>query len=105
MKNRYGIEYNFEKISSNVYEISGDLKHWRYGGKEGEQYVDYSDLGFVDPQGGPFIEPGYIIDERKVERIMRLENGNLLFIVEDDSNEYINEPSEYDEWRSYDPDC
>lgn len=69
MRNRYGDEYHFEKVSDNVYIIKGELKHWRYGGKEGQQRVDDNDLGFVDPSGGPFIAPGYMIDGRRVKRI------------------------------------
>ena len=69
MRNRYGDEYYFEKVSDNVYVIKGDLKYWRYGGKEGQQSVDDNDLGFVDPSGGPFITMGYGIDGRKVKRI------------------------------------
>ena len=35
-KNRYGDLYQFEKLSENQYMISGGLKYWRYGGKEGQ---------------------------------------------------------------------
>ena len=69
MKNRYGDEYEFKKINANTYTITGELKYWRYGGKEGQQTIDDNDLGFVDPSGGPFIACGYIIDGRKVVRI------------------------------------
>lgn len=69
MKNRYGDEYTFEKVSDNVYTIKGDLKYWRFGGKEGQERVDDSDLGFVDPSGGPFISAGYMIEGRAVTHI------------------------------------
>jgi hypothetical protein len=69
MKNRYGDEYHFEKVDENLYTIVGDLKYWRYGGQEGQESVDYGNLGFVDPSGGPFISKGYMIDGRKVIRI------------------------------------
>lgn len=69
MKNRYGDEYSFEKISDNVYTIVGDLKYWRFGGKEGQSGIDDNDLGFADPSGGPFIAPGYKIEGRSVTRI------------------------------------
>lgn len=69
MRNRYGDEYWFEKVSDNSYVIKGDLKYWRYGGKEGQERVDVSDLGFVDPSGGPFISIGYGIEGRKVVKI------------------------------------
>jgi len=54
MRNRYGDEYHFEKVEENLYTIVGDLKYWRYGGNDGEETMNYSDLGFVDPSGGPY---------------------------------------------------
>ena len=81
MKNRYGNEYNFEKVSDNTYTIVGELNHWRYGGREGQQYMDFEDLGFVDPSGGPFIGLGYTVEGRKVVRIRAI-NDQILFDVE-----------------------
>ena len=81
MKNRYGNEYQFEKINENTYTITGDLNYWRYGGKEGQEGVDVNDLGFVDPSGGPFISIGYMIEGRRVKRI-RADKGELYFEVE-----------------------
>lgn len=82
MKNRYGIEYNFEKVSDRVYRVVGDLKYWRYGGQEGQSKIDYYNLSFADPQGGPFIGLGYLIDGQKVENIRLDTNGDLLFTVD-----------------------
>jgi hypothetical protein len=69
MRNRYGVEYHFEKINDNTYTIVGKLDYWRYGGQEGQETLDYNDLGFVDPSGGPFISKGYPIEGRKVIHI------------------------------------
>ena len=80
MKNRYGNEYHFEKVSENTYTIVGDLSYWRFGGKEGVPGVDESDLGFVDPSGGPFIAPGYMIEGRQVVRISAV-GEKILFEV------------------------
>lgn len=82
MKNRYGNEYSFEKVSDSVYTIIGDLKYWRYGGREGQEQMDFTDLGFVDPSGGPFISLGYTIEGRKVVRISA-EGEKILFEVEE----------------------
>ena len=83
MKNRHGDEYSFQKLSENTYTIVGDLKYWRYGGREGQQQMDMSDVGYVDPSGGPFISLGSFIDGRRVVRI-RVENGEqVLFEVEE----------------------
>jgi hypothetical protein len=81
MKNRYGNEYHFEKVSENTYTIVGDLSYWRFGGKQGVSGIDESDLGFVDPSGGPFISLGYLIDGRKVVRISAI-GEIILFEVE-----------------------
>jgi hypothetical protein len=81
MRNRYGNEYTFEKVDENTYTIVGELSHWRYGGKEGQNEMDFSDLGFVDPSGGPFIGIGYPIEGRKVNRI-RAVGEQLFFEVE-----------------------
>ena len=82
MRNRYGDIYHFEKLSENTYTIVGDLKYWRYGGREGQQKMDMNDIGFVDPSGGPFISLGDIIEGRRVVRI-RVDSGEkILFEVE-----------------------
>jgi len=81
MKNRHGNEYHFEKVDDSVYTIVGDLDYWRYGGREGQPNIDWNDLGFVDPSGGPFIGLGSLIDGRKITRI-RVENEKILFEVE-----------------------
>jgi len=81
MKNRYGNEYHFVKTGDNEYTIKGELTHWRFGGKEGEEGVSSSDLGFVDPSGGPFISIGYEIEGRKVTNIASNSEG-IFFTVE-----------------------
>ena len=81
MKNRYGVEYSFEPVSDNTYTIVGALEYWRYGGREGQEQMDFTDLGFVDPSGGPFIELGMNIEGRKIARI-RAEGEKILFEVE-----------------------
>ena len=81
MKNRDGVEYYFAKINENTYTIVGNLEYWRYGGREGQEQMDFNDLGFVDPSGGPFIELGMKIEGRKITRI-RAEGDMILFEVE-----------------------
>lgn len=82
MKNRHGDEYRFEKVSENIYTIVGNLKYWRYGGREGQEQMDFSDLGFVDPSGGPFIELGMSIEGRKIKKISVVANNDIYFEVE-----------------------
>jgi hypothetical protein len=80
MHNRYGNEYWFEQVGPNTYTIKGDLNYWRYGGKEGEDTLNESDLGFVDPSGGPFIGMGYKIEGRPVVKISSAD-GEIYFEV------------------------
>lgn len=82
MKNRYGNMYEFEAINHNTYRIVGELDYWRYGGLEGQEGIDLSNLGFVDPAGGPFIGIGYNIQGRKVTKIYVV-NGEICLTVED----------------------
>lgn len=69
MKNRYGDEYEFEKVSDNTYKIVGNLKYWRFGSHSGQNEIDLNNLGFVDPSGGPFIAVGDKIEGREIIRI------------------------------------
>lgn len=69
MKNRYGNEYEFVRVGENTYTIKGNLKYWRYGGKENQPEWDWTDVGFVDPSGGPFISLGMKIEGRPITRI------------------------------------
>jgi len=64
MKNRYGVEYTFARITENRFQFVMDeegMKYCRYGGKEGQEHMDFNDLGFFDPSGGPFVDCGGII--------------------------------------------
>ena len=83
MKNRYGDEYSFELVSENTYTIVGDLKHWRFGGVEGQESLNTNELGFVDPSGGPFISVGGKLPgmNESVKRIY-VENDRILFEVQ-----------------------
>jgi hypothetical protein len=82
MRNRYGDQYDFEKLSENTYTIVGKLKYWRFGGREGQAEIDLNDLGFVDPSGGPFIAVGSTIHGRKIVRIGVEHNEKIIFEVE-----------------------
>ena len=85
MKNLYGTEYIFEKVSDStrpeqlIYTIVGDLKDWRFIMREGQRQMDYNDLGSVDPLGGPLIEIGTLIEGCPVTRIRA--NTKILFEV------------------------
>ena len=61
MKNRHGVEYTFVKYDDNLYRFNMSeegMKYSRYGGKEGQDGIDRTDLGFFDPSGGPFVAVG-----------------------------------------------
>ncbi len=73
-KNRYGDTYYFEKVSDGIYKfvISGTSMQWcRFGGNEGEQGIDYNNLGMFDPSGGPFVSRGYLVEGQPVVRIFK----------------------------------
>lgn len=81
ISSRYGDSRSFVPVSENIYKFEGKTLYSRFGGKELAETVDTDDLGFFDPDGGPFISPGYLIDGRKVIRIMSKEDG-IYFEVE-----------------------
>lgn len=61
MKNRHGIEYSFVKVGENLYRFDmapEGMDYMRIGGKEGQEGIDYSDLGMFDPSGGPYVAVG-----------------------------------------------
>lgn len=61
MKNRHGHEYCYVKYDDTLYRFNmaeEDMKYMRYGGKEGQEGIDYNDLGMFDPSGGPYVAVG-----------------------------------------------
>ena len=80
MRNRYGDEYTFDRVDENTFTITGDLKYWRFGGREGQEQMNLSDLGFVDPSGGPVIEIGMKIEGREIVNISA-DSPRILFGV------------------------
>ena len=61
MKNRYGVEYRFVEHDDKVYlfDMSEEgMKYMRLGGKDGQEGIDYRDLGMFDPSGGPYVAVG-----------------------------------------------
>ena len=69
MINRHGYHYHCEKLTENLYRFVANLKHCRYGGRDGQKWIDFDDLGYIDPYGGPFIPVGAMIDGRTIVRI------------------------------------
>jgi hypothetical protein len=79
MKNRNGIEYNFIKVNENTFQFEmkeSEMQYCRYGGLEGQERLDYNNLGFFDPSGGPFIGVGGKIFGKTISRIF-LENEKI----------------------------
>ena len=76
MRNRNGVEYNFVKVGENRYRFEmEEMQYMRMGGREGQDVLDMSDLGFFDPPGGPFIAIGSAVDNRTVKHIECSEAG------------------------------
>lgn len=92
MRNRHGVEYSYESIGKNAYRFhmsDEGMNYMRFGGKEGQESVDLSDLGMFDPSGGPYVAVGSKIywDEITgasehppliVKKIMSLETGIIV---------------------------
>lgn len=68
-KNRYNNVYWFEQCGEKVFRVCGELKYWRYGGKEYQVGIDFNDLGFADPSGGPFFCQNQELPVGKVKRV------------------------------------
>lgn len=79
--NRYGDKYYFEPISDDKFRFvmeGNSMKYCRFGGLEGTPGIDYNNLGFFDPSGGPFIEIGTAIQGRIVKKISSLDDGQII---------------------------
>jgi len=84
MKNRHGVPYDFRKITETQWEFvieESEMQYMRFGGREGEKQIDMTDLGFVDPSGGPFIGVGKKLPFGTVKRIS-CEDGKIYLEVE-----------------------
>jgi hypothetical protein len=79
-RNRYGNEYWFADAGEKIFSVEGDLDYWRFGGKEGEEGINESDLGFADPSGGPFLCSGFDTGSGTVKRIF-VDNGKIMVEV------------------------
>ena len=69
MKNRYGVEYSYVKVSDNKYRFEmaeDEMMYMRVGGREGQEKIDMNDLGMFDPPGGPYVDIGSIVEGKKV---------------------------------------
>ena len=61
MRNRHGVEYTFVKVDDKLYRFDMSeegMEYMRLGGKDGQQGIDYRDLGMFDPSGGPYVAVG-----------------------------------------------
>jgi hypothetical protein len=69
-KNRYGDKFEFVSTDSpSRFLLEGELSHFRFGAKEGDDGVNQLDLGMLDPSGGPFISLDTLIDGKRVTKI------------------------------------
>lgn len=76
--NRYSDSYMWEAIDDNTYKFIMNekaLQYCRYGGREGVEGIDTSDLGMFDPSGGPFVGLGMEIDGKPITRLYSEEDG------------------------------
>lgn len=81
LKNRNGKEYSFERVDDNTYKFimaEEDAMYMRVGGREGQDQIDMNDLGYFDPEGGPFISIDSLVEDKRVSRIRRTEEGIMV---------------------------
>jgi len=81
VKNRSGVEYEFRKLSDKLYEFvmdKNELKYCRFGGHDGEDFVNDSNLGMFDPSGGPYIAVGMEFKPGETVSKIELIDGKIL---------------------------
>lgn len=86
MKNRYGKEYWFEKVSETTYRFhmeEGADEWMRFGVQNGQTELDETDLGYFDPSGGPFVSIGYKVDNKPITRISSTKEGIFVEVKND----------------------
>jgi hypothetical protein len=66
LKSRYNDVYHLTPINDGVYKFEGDAGYMRvgYNGK-----IDSSEIKFIDPSGGPMLQVGDSIGDKKIEKI------------------------------------
>lgn len=78
--NRYHDQFWFEKVSPTTYKFvmeGTSMEYHRYGGKDGEQGINKSDLGMFDPSGGPYICLGTKVDNKPIVKIASTDVGYI----------------------------
>jgi hypothetical protein len=75
MRNRHGETYSFELVEPHVYRYVGNTSYCRMGALEGQETVDYSNLGFFDPSGGPFVGVGGMLNGHEIVKISSTQTG------------------------------
>lgn len=83
--NRYGVEYEFVKIDENrvLFDMDSEsLSYCRLGGFDYQEGVDWDNLSYFDPAGGPMIGVETEIDGRKVVRVSSAEDSFVLELAE-----------------------
>jgi len=70
--NRYNDNYEWvvENETTYRFQMSGDsMNYCRFGGREGDDGLDLTDLEMFDPSGGPYVCLGMEIDGKPITRI------------------------------------
>jgi hypothetical protein len=66
LKSRYNNVYHLTPINDTNYKFEGDIGYMRvgYNGK-----IDSSEIEFIDPSGGPMLQVGDSVGDKKIEKI------------------------------------
>ena len=66
LKSRYNDIYHLTPINDNTYKFEGNPDYMRveYNGK-----IDSSEIQSIDPSGGPMLQVGDLVGNKKIEKI------------------------------------
>lgn len=81
--NRYGDKYTFSILEDLKYlfVMTGDsMEYGRIGGKNGQEGINYNDLGMFDPSGGPYVALGMEINGKPIVNIRRSALGMVVTV-------------------------
>jgi hypothetical protein len=75
LKSRYNDIYYLTPINDTDYKFEGEVGYMRvrYNGK-----IDSSEIQFIDPSGGPRLQVGYLVGNKKIEKIKIIDTDYVI---------------------------
>lgn len=71
LKSRYNDIYHLTPINDTDYKFEGDVGYMRIGYMriDYDGKIDSSEIQFIDPSGGPMLQVGDLVGNKKIEKI------------------------------------